>query len=418
MASDGFRRVIRVFQNRDYAKYTAGNSLSLIGLWMQRIGVGWLTWELTHSPTWLGLIAMAEFFPVVIMGPIGGVLADRFDRATNMILFQSVAMIASGALFFLVFTDAITIWVLTGLTLIVGISSGLNSASRLALAPSLVPRDDLTTAIAMNSMVFNTARFIGPAIAGAVINVWGVEFAFACNAMSYLTLIWALWSIKTKLDASPNPAKKPGNVIAEIKAGVVIVFSNTGSKTVMVIMVLTALLLRPVVQLLPGISDELFRAGADGFAYLTATIGAGAIAGGYWMAQRKDERSFHVGLLGIMVTLVGNVGLLFASSINWALPAAFILGAGMVITGIGIQSTLQMTIPETFRGRVLSLYGICFMAGPAVGALGMGAFAEVFGFSAPIMTASLAVLLMLSLVWPKRHTIEISLKDLTRKSAG
>ena len=81
----GFRRVVRVFQHRDYTKYTAGNSLSLIGLWMQRVGVGWLTWELTHSPTWLGLIAMAEFSPVVIMGPIGGVLADRFDRATNML---------------------------------------------------------------------------------------------------------------------------------------------------------------------------------------------------------------------------------------------------------------------------------------------------------------------------------------------
>lgn len=416
MASGGLKRVGRVFQHSDYSKYTAGNGLSLIGLWMQRIGVGWLTWELTHSPTWLGIIAMAEFFPVVIMGPIGGVLADRFDRATNMILFQSIAMVASAALFLLVFTDVINIWILTALTLVVGITSGLNSASRLALAPSLVPKEDLTTAIAMNSMVFNTARFIGPAIAGIVIKVWGVEFAFACNALSYLTLIWALWSIKAKLGAGSSKRKKHGNVLIEIKEGVAIVFSNSGSKTVMVIMIVTAVLLRPIVQLLPGISDELFRAGVDGFAYLTAAIGGGAITGGYWMAQRDSQRNFHLALIGILISVIGNVGLLSMSSIVWALPFAFIAGAGMVITGIGIQSTLQLTIPEDFRGRVLSLYGICFMGGPALGAMGMGVFAEIYGFPAPLITASLIVMVLLVIVWPKRHLIEASLKQLRSMS--
>ena len=167
----GLQRVIGVFRHRDYATYTAGNSLSLIGLWMQRIGIGWLAWELTHSPTWLGIIAMAEFFPVVFMGPIGGVLADRFERVKNMMAFQSIAMTASAILAALTFAGLINIWLLTALTLCVGIASGLNAASRLALAPSLVPKEDLTTAIAVNSMVFNTARFIGPAIAGVVVAV-------------------------------------------------------------------------------------------------------------------------------------------------------------------------------------------------------------------------------------------------------
>ena len=360
---------------------------------------------------------MSEFFPVVIMGPIGGVLADRFDRASNMILFQSIAMIASAALFVLVMLGLINIWLLTGLTLAVGIASGLNSASRLALAPSLVPKEDLTTAIAMNSMVFNTARFIGPAIAGGVIKVWGVEFAFACNALSYLALIWALYSIKSKLAGASGPAKKSGNLIFDIKEGVAIVFANPGSRTVMIMMLATAILLRPTVQLLPGIADEVFSAGVDGFAYLTATIGGGAIAGGYWMAQRNSPKVFDLALVGIVITLIGNAGLLAMSSILAGLPFAFFLGAGMVITGIGIQSTLQMTTPENIRGRVLSLYGICFMGGPALGALIIGAFAEVHGFKLPVFAATLLIFGFWAVIWPKRRQTEASLQRLKESGA-
>lgn len=416
-ADNSLRRVARVFRHSDYARYTAGNSLSLIGLWMQRIGVGWLAWELTHSPTWLGIIAMTEFFPVIVMGPIGGVLADRFDRATNMILFQSVAMIASAALFLVVLMDGITIWILAGLTLTVGVASGLNSASRLALAPSLVPKEDLTIAIAVNSMVFNTARFVGPAMAGGLINIWGVEFAFACNALSYLTLIWALWTIRSKL-AGPTVKKHPrNNVLTEMKEGVSIVYRNSGSRMVMIVMLFTAILLRPVVQLLPGIADDVIKAGVDGFAYLTATIGLGAIAGGYWMAQRQKDNTFDMALIGILVSVLSNAGLLSTQSLPPALMFAFFMGGSMVITGIGIQSTLQMSIPDVYRGRVLSLYGVCFMGGPALGALGIGIAAETFGFSAPVYFVSFVVLVVWTVVWPIRNRVRESLEELHANQA-
>jgi len=412
MALSGLQRVISVFRYPYYATYTAGNSLSLIGLWMQRIGVGWLAWNLTHSPTWLGIIAMTEFFPVVFMGPIGGVLADRFDRATNMIVFQSIAMVASGVLFALMLFGLMNIWLLSLLTLCVGIASGLSSASRLALAPSLVPKEHLTTAIAMNSMVFNTARFIGPAIAGIVIKFWGVQFAFACNAFSYLTLIWALWVIRSKLSRPTKAKKGPGNILTEMKDGVRIVLANPGSKTIMVMMLATALLLRPIVQLLPGIADEIYQSGVDGFAYLTTSIGGGAIIGGYWMAQRDNQENFHLGLIGILISVVGNSGVLYMPSINAALPFGVLLGGGMVMTGIGIQSTLQLAIAEDYRGRVLSLYGVCFMGGPALGALGMGAAAEILGLELPILGAAIIVLVYWTYIWPKRKETIRHLKQL------
>ncbi len=412
MAFTGLRRVVGVFRHRDYATYTAGNSLSLIGLWMQRIGVGWLAWELTHSPTWLGVIAMTEFFPVVFLGPLGGVLADRFDRATNMILFQSIAMTASALLFVLAFGGWINIWLVALLTLIVGIASGLNSASRLALAPSLVPKDDLTTAIAMNAMVFNTARFIGPAIAGVVINIWGVEYTFAGNAFSYLTLIAALWTIRAKL-AGPARAKSPGTtVLSEMKDGVQIVLTNPGTRTIMLVMISTAVLLRPILQLLPGISDELYQAGVDGFTHLMVTIGLGAIVGGYWMAQRGNQDNYHLGLIGVLVSLIGNMGLVLVNHIEIALPFAFLMGGGVVMTGIGVQSTIQMAVPENFRGRVLGLFGICFMGGPALGALGMGALAEIFGLTSPILVGATGIFILWLYIWPKRHETIGFLKQL------
>ena len=411
----GFQRVVGIFRNRNYARYVAGNSISLIGLWMQRIGVGWLAWELTGSPAWLGIIAMAEFFPIVFLGPIGGVLADRFRRTTNIIVFQSVATITSLTLCLVTLFGLVNIWLLAALTLIAGITAGLNSASRLALAPSLVPTGDLTTAIAMNSMVFNTARFIGPAIAGVVIKFWGVEVAFAGNAASYLALIWALLVIQRSLPRREGEKKERFDVIAEMTEGMSIVAANKGTLAILLMMLASALLVRPIVQLLPGISDQLLASGVDGFAALTATVGGGAIVGGYWMAQSVERDNLRVGLIGIVASALANIALVSVTNLTAALPLAFLLGAGLVITGVGIQSALQFAVPETYRGRVLSLYGIVFMGGPALGTLIVGGIAEVVGLRYPNIVGALLILLPWLIVWRQRQSIADALRDFSEK---
>ncbi len=411
----GFQRVVGIFRHRNYARYVAGNSISLIGLWMQRIGVGWLAWELTGSPAWLGIIAMAEFFPIVFLGPIGGVLADRFRRTTNIIVFQSVATITSLTLCLVTLFGLVNIWLLAALTLIAGITAGLNSASRLALAPSLVPTGDLTTAIAMNSMVFNTARFIGPAIAGVVIKFWGVEVAFAGNAASYLALIWALLVIQRSLPRREGEKKERFDVIAEMTEGMSIVAANKGTLAILLMMLASALLVRPIVQLLPGISDQLLASGVDGFAALTATVGGGAIVGGYWMAQSVERDNLRVGLIGIVASALANIALVSVTNLTAALPLAFLLGAGLVITGVGIQSALQFAVPETYRGRVLSLYGIVFMGGPALGTLIVGGIAEVVGLRYPNIVGALLILLPWLIVWRQRQSIADALRDFSEK---
>ena len=159
---------------------------------MQRIGVGWLAWELSHSGAVLGLVAFADLFPTIVIGPLGGALADRFDRLRLLRVAQMAIMCQAFLLFALTATGLITVELLVALSLLGGVVVGFNQPARLALAPSLVPRSDLATAVAINSIVFNLARFVGPALAGLVI-VWsGVAMVFAVNALSFLAFLFAL----------------------------------------------------------------------------------------------------------------------------------------------------------------------------------------------------------------------------------
>jgi MFS family permease len=165
----GLGNISRTLAHRDFGIYVAGNSVSLIGTWMQRIGVGWLAWELSHSGAVLGLVAFADLFPGVLIGPFGGALADRADRLRVIKVAQTLIMLQALALFVLTASGGINVPLLVALVLFQGAVIGFNQPARLALIPSLVPRPDLATAVAINSIVFNTARFIGPALAGVVI---------------------------------------------------------------------------------------------------------------------------------------------------------------------------------------------------------------------------------------------------------
>jgi len=164
-----FGNISRAFAHRNYRVYVAGNSVSLIGWWLERVAVGWLAWTLTHSGTWLGLIALADFLPVLFLSPFAGVLADRRDRVGTIRITQWVGCAQATLLAVLVTIDAMTIELLLTLVLLLGIASGFSQPSRLALIPTLVNRESLPSALAINSVVFNLARFIGPALAGVVI---------------------------------------------------------------------------------------------------------------------------------------------------------------------------------------------------------------------------------------------------------
>jgi predicted MFS family arabinose efflux permease len=401
--------ILRTLAHRDYGLYTLGNGISLIGMWVQRVAIGWLTWELTHSATWLGAVAFADLFPSVLIGLVGGVAADRMDRTLVILSCQTLSMLLAFALGALTLTDAITVEIVVAMAFANGMVIGFNQPSRLALAPRLVPRERISTAVAINSMVFNTARFIGPAVAGLVI-VWAdLGWAFVVNALSYLCLLAALSTIRAR---NPSIGRDDGvsgarrGLVAEIGEGMRYAARDPGLGPILLLHLVTAISVRAVVELLPGFADRVFGGGADTLAIMTSVTGAGAIAGGWLLAGRPDQRGLVPIVLAASVLVAASVLAVALSGTLWvAYPALGLYGAAMVAAGVGTQTIVQLAVVPAMRGRVLSLHGIIFRGGPAIGALAMGAAGDAVGLRPPVVVGGAVALVVIAAIWMRRHAI-------------
>jgi predicted MFS family arabinose efflux permease len=386
-----FRIIDLPLRNPNFGLYSVGSAISLIGMWMQRIAVGWLAWQLTGSGFWLGIVAFAEFFPVVVVGPIAGAAADRWDRLTVIKISQTIALIQATLLFWLTATGHMTIELLVALTAFQGIVVAFNQPARLALVPSLVPQADLATAVAINSVVFNLARFIGPACAGPAI-VWsGVSAAFAANALSYLPFLAALACIRIKpWEAAPARQR---SMLADLAEGVRYTASHPSIAALLVLLTALGIGGRPLSELLPGIAADVFHSGAGGLSLLASSMGGGAILGGLWLGERAH--SSDLTRIAVGSSMLASVAIIVAIATDtmWvAMPAVAIVGLFTSSAGIAIQSSIQLGSDSAMRGRVMGLYGLIFRGAPAIGALSAGTASAYFGLRPPIVLGALLVL--------------------------
>ena len=386
----GFRRAMA---NREYAIFTVGNFICMTGDWLQRVAVGWLTWQLTESATWLGVIAFADLAPSMIIAPIAGAYADRFDRIRFTRVTNNFALIEAVALAVLFYLGVLDIWILLALTLYLGIVNALGQPSRLALVPSLLPPEDVVPAIAINSIIFNIARFTGPAAAGIIIANADVGLAFIVNAFAFLGFSISLLLLRTKQDIPTRP--KESKVIDEIKEGLFYVISHPGIGPAMLLLIASSTLSRPILDLFPGFAAQVVGRGPEALAAMTSTIGLGALAGAVWLVMRPSIKGLTA--FAIHFVAVVALGLLaFTATDNFflALPFLFITGAGFSISASGVLTLVQSVVVPHMRGRVMSLYGIIFRGGPAFGALVMGWFASMLGFRLPVAAASVICIAM------------------------
>ncbi|MEQ8813684.1 MAG: MFS transporter [Thalassobaculum sp.] len=406
-AATGTRAILRTLRQPDYGLYTLGNSVSLIGMWMQRVSVGWLTWELTHSATWLGAVAFADLFPTVFVGLVGGVAADRFDRVRIIMICQAIAMVLAAAMGVLTLAGHMTVGSLLVLVLLGGIVLGFNQPSRLALVSSLVPRENLTTAVAINSIVFNLARFVGPALAGLVIVAADVGWAFVANAFSYLAMLAALIAIRHRNPAAgrDRSAVRPARsgLVADIGAGLAYAARHPGIGPLLALHLVGSIMVRPVLELLPGFADHVFQGGADTLATLTSTVGVGAVIGGWLLARRTGTTGLVTLVLASTTGVSIGVLAFVATDILWVgIASAGFLGGVMVASGVGLQTVVQLAVEPAMRGRVLSLHGLIFRGGPAVGALMMGTAGDFVGLRWPLAAGAVVGLAMVALVAMRR----------------
>jgi MFS family permease len=414
----GFANAVRALRVRNYRVYTTGNAISLIGTWMQRISVGWLAWQLTHSTLWLGWVAVADLLPTMLLSPVAGLLADRLDRVRLIRVTQVIAMTQAAVLAALVYADAIDILTLFVLTLLLGAANAINQPARLALIPALVDRGTLGAAVAINSLVFNGARFIGPAVAGIVISRGSIGLAFALNSASYLAFLWAL----AQLELAPGEAVERVErraLLADTLAGYLYALRHPGIGRMISLFAVTSFSLRGFIELFPGFADAVFGRGPNGLAWLTATVGLGAVAGGFWMVRRPGIQ----GLTGLIIGhtfLVAIAVLGFTATDNYwvALACVFLCGFSMVTTGISAQTLIQSAVDPAMRGRVMGFYGMIFRGGPAANALFMGWLSAELGLR--LAVASGAVVCLLYWFWARlrQNVMEEALEAEAREVAA
>ena len=385
------RLIALPLRNPNFGIYSIGNGVSLIGMWMQRIAIGWLTWQLTQSGLWLGIVAFADFFPVIVIGPIAGAAADRWDRLRVMKISQSLQLVQATALFALTVSGHMNIGLLVTLTAIQGVLVAFNQPARLAFIPSLVAPPDLASAVAINSVIFNLARFIGPMLAGLAI-VWsGVAAAFAVNALSYVAFLLSL--ARLRINPEAVGAAKRRSLGGDLIDGLRYTARHPGIGALLVLGIALGVGGRPRNELLPGFADDVYHAGAGGLSILASAIGGGAILGGVWLAHRAHSSGLTlVVLTNSLLSALATIAAIASDNMWVAVPAVVVMGFCASVAGIGMQTMIQLATDRSMRGRVMGLYGLIFRGAPAVGALGAGLVSAHLGLRWPVFIGALLVI--------------------------
>jgi predicted MFS family arabinose efflux permease len=410
----GFSAIRQCLAIADYRLYMVGNVAHGLGVWTLRMAIGWLAWELTESAAWLGVMAMAETAPTLILALIAGTIVDRVDYFKMMRLTQGLSMLLAATMAVLTLTGVMTIGLLFSLTICRGCLMAFNRPSRMALIHPLVGQDLIAPALAIGSIIFNVTRFLGPALGGFVIVSAGIGWAFATTAG--MLLIYSIVLAAMKITIAPQ--KSDGrSMLASITEGLTYIMAHGGIRLQLGLLALVGILARPVSDLLPGFAGQVFSTGADGLAMLLSAQGIGAASGAIWIAARPSGIGGMTRITVFSILFLACALMLFASThIFWlAVMFAALLGFSFILLTVSNQTLIQAAVDPALRGRVMSTYGLIMQGVPALGALLMGGVAEHIGLRTPVFVGGAICLCVWLMVWRKRAMMEVSLEG---KSTG
>lgn len=365
-----------VFRHRNYRLFFAGQLLSLMGSWMQTVGQAWLVYRLTGSPLALGLIGFLQQGPVFFLSAFGGTIADRVDRRRLIIATQAIFLVQATVLATLVFTGTAQLWHVAVLALVFGIANAVDIPARQSFTVEMVGREDLQSAISLNSMMFNMARVVGPSLGGVIIAAVGEGWCFAINAVSYLAVIGSLLAMNMARYVRPAERKNP---IADLVEGFRFVVGNPEIRTALLAMALTSFAGGPYMTMMPVFAQDVLHAGADGYGLLMTAIGCGAFVGAFALSYVKRET---LRALPSVAAIVFGVSMM-AFSMTQAYWLAVILilptSFSLMIQGSSTNLAIQMNIDDRMRGRVMAYYTMSFLGMMPFGSLTAGALAHYIG---------------------------------------
>jgi len=381
MANRSFLGGIGVaLSHAQYRLYFITNLISTIGRWIYRSSAAWFTWKLTGSYEWLGIIAFADIFPMVVLSMFAGALSDRIGYMRVIRTTQLFALILAVLLAVLILGDWIDIWILLAITIIHGCNEAISTPPRVSIVNALVPKKDLSAAIGLNSAQFNASRVVGPAIGGGLLLFFNAGWVFAIAAVTFVQFYIALFFIRTESGNAGGSGKLSMAIIRDMWDGVTYAWNNIGIRFLLCLLALTGFLVRPFMELAPGFADKVFGMQSDGMAIILCSIGAGGLVGSLSLARRGKT----VGLTKLVTWAVGiqALALIFFTMTNNIFIGAvflFLVGVSMLVTGVGSQTLIQNTVDASVRARVMSLFVMLSWGLPALGAWIEGVLAEYFG---------------------------------------
>lgn len=368
----------RSLAHRNFRLYYTGQSVSLIGTWMQRLAVGWLVYSHTHSALLLGLVSFAGQIPTLLLAPYGGTVADRYSRYRVLLITQLASLVQASVLAWLVLSGHYATWAVAGLSLLLGTINAFDIPARQSLLVELVDdRTYLPNAIALNSTMVNLARLVGPALAGLLLARFGEGPCFVVNAVSFVAVVASLLLMRI----APRPVRihRPG-ALEGLREGWAYLRGAPALRRQILLMAGISFCAMPYSTLLPVFAKDVFHGQAGTYGWLNSLAGLGALVGAFYLASRPTEsrrpQLITYAALGFCACLVG---FSLSSQLGPALAFLTLGGAGMMLFIAGTNTAIQTNVADHMRGRVLSYYVMAFQGVQPLGSLLVGWLARHLG---------------------------------------
>ncbi len=391
--------LLSVFRHRNYRLFFTGQLVSLMGTWMQTVAQAWLVYSLTHSPFLLGLTTFCAQVTVFFVAPFGGMVADRVDRRRMLLLTQSAAMLQAALLAGLTLAGVVQVWEIILLAFGLGFINAFDVPTRQAMTLDMVEPKDLRHAIALNSMMFNLARVVGPSLAGALIAVVGEGVCFALNALSFAAVLASLILMRLR----PRAVRVYAHPLREIAEGYRFSLSHAQIRVSLMLVAVSSCFGAAYLTLMPAFAGDILHGGAAGYGSLMASVGTGAFIGAYGLSLIRER---WLALTPVIAALAFGAGLIaFAHSHVLWLSAAILIptGASLMLLGGTSNTIIQIAAGERFRGRVISHYTQSFMGMMPWGALLLGLLAAHFGVGEAVTLGGIVVIASAAVAWFDRR---------------
>lgn len=399
----GWKFFVRALSYRNYRLFFAGQSVSVIGTWIQIIAVSWLIYRLTNSALLLGIVAFATQIPTFLLAPLAGVIADRFNRKRIIVITQTIAMIQALILAILAIFGNIAVWHILTLSIMLGLTNGFDIPARQAFVVDIIEgKEDLVNAIALNSSMFNAARLIGPSIAGIIIAAVGEGTCFLLNSITFLAVIFALLAIKIK----PKELKaKNSHILQELKDGFIYTFGSAPIRNILLLLSLVSLLGMSYAILMPIFAKDILGGGAKTLGFLMGTAGLGALTGTFFLASRRETRGLEKIITAGTVIFGLGLATFSLSRILWlSLLLLFGAGFGMMIQMGASNTVIQSLTHDDKRGRVMSFFTMSFMGMAPFGSILAGSIANKIGAPYTLLLSGLGCIFG-SLIFARKLSI-------------